>query len=89
MSHDDGINGSRLIRCRRRRRLIARWDIALAAFVGIRPGMALALGAASSGFTRESAREAVQWSDQDQNSQERHRNVNATTHSIKESQIGR
>src|SRR5439155_16860060 len=81
VSRHDSIDGSRLIRRLRRRKLAGSRDCPFAAFVGIRRGKALALGTAGVGFTRESASEAVEGPDEDQDGQNRHRNVNATTHS--------
>jgi hypothetical protein len=66
VSHYDSVNGSRLLRCIRLRKLAGFRDCPLAAIVGIRRGKAFAFGTAGGGFTRKSAGEAVERSDQDQ-----------------------
>ena len=81
VSRHDSIDGSRLIRRLRRRKLAGSRDCPFAAFVGIRRGKALSLSATGGGFARERSGEAVEGPDQGQDGQDRDRNVNATTHS--------
>jgi hypothetical protein len=83
ISHYNGMNEGRLIRCLWRRKLAASRDGPFATFVSIRRGKAFTLGTAVSGSACESASEAVHGPDKDHDAEDRERNVNATTHSAK------
>ncbi len=80
-SLDDSMNGNRLVRCLRRRKLGGSRNCPFATVVGIRRGKAFTLDTAGRGFACESASQAVEGHrDEDQDCHERHRNVNAPTH---------